>query len=725
MRRWLVTLGLLAGLGGLAATAGWWFPRLIQGAGASSSELEGLAALVQLVLWSSAALAFFFRFLLPIWKGNQQAAEPPTPGLPTGPPVAATQAFLEHLVARYQYLDFKGMGVVDRLPLQLPLVEMYIPLRARVALPEGETWARELRLAGRKATEEEAAAMGRRVGEPQPVLELLKGNAGLVLLGDPGAGKTTFLKFLALSLAQGRGKDLGLEDRLPVLLALSAYAAAIQDEDVPLVEFIAHHYRERGLALPITEMLDDALQRGRALLLLDGLDEVKDQGRRNLVVERVQDFFSRHRAQGNKFVLTSRVVGYPEVRLKAEGLVEATLVDFDDEEIESFVERWTSAIEGAAQGRSDVAAFEAEREREELLAAVRHNAGVRSLASNPLLLTILALMKRQGVTLPERRVDLYRNCIEVLLKHWNLARSLAGRGGREVDVVETLRVVAPLALWMQRTSPGAGLVKEGDLLRELEHIFSQRGHAEPERASRAFLGDLREHTGLLIDRGARQFGFLHLTFQEYLAAVGLRQMNQQSTEGIVEELVAHAAEGTWREVTLLTIGYLGMVQQQDETASEVIDGLLAAECEPPGQAVVLAGEAVADAWPGGVSLACKDRVVEALLQCMRSAAVEPARRALAGRNLARLGDPRLEVTTLEAMQFCFVPAGPFLMGSREDDKEAYEGETPQREADLAYDYWISHFPVTVAQWGEYCTRSAVKLGNSNSRRGRRTSRWSG
>ncbi len=484
----------------------------------------------------------------------------------------ATAAYLDWLLDRYRYLDFRGMGISDRVPLRLPLLEMYVPLEARTGTPRGETWARKSRLAGREVGQEEIEAFRPHMSGLQPILRLLETDDGLIVLGDPGAGKTTFLKFLALSLATGQGERLGLGTRLPVLVPLSAYATALagRKTNLPLDRFINQYHQERGVSFPIDALLNRALEKGQALLLLDGLDEINETGQRRRVVDLVTDFFSVHckadeeqadeeqadeeqadeeqagkEIIGNKFVMTSRVVGYAEVRPQIEGLTDCTLADLEDRQIEDFVGKWTTALERAARGQTGNAMMEAKREREELLSAIHRNPGVRALAVNPLLLTILALMKRQDIALPERRVELYQKYVETLLKHWNLARSLAGRVGRELDVIETLRILAPLALWMHRTSSDVGLVPRAKLQRELEEIYRTRGHRDPEKAAREFLEDVRDHTGLLLNRGGDQFGFIHLTFQEYLAGIALAQKGQQGIGPVVSELADHVGDDTW------------------------------------------------------------------------------------------------------------------------------------------------------------------------------------
>ncbi len=239
----------------------------------------------------------------------------------------ARETYLGHLRDRYRYLDMKGLGVADRVPLRLPLRELFVPLLARPELPAGDTWDLEARMAGRRLSEKDAERLGRRLGEPRKVLELVREHPGLVILGDPGSGKTTFLKYLALTFAAGDGSVLGLGERLPVLVPLSGYANALAASEVRLDDFVRGYIDSRGADPALGALLDAELRAGRALLLLDGLDEVREAPLRQTVVRAVADFFSFHRAAGNKFVLTSRIVGYREVRTVSEGLAECTLVD--------------------------------------------------------------------------------------------------------------------------------------------------------------------------------------------------------------------------------------------------------------------------------------------------------------------------------------------------------------------------------------------------------------
>jgi formylglycine-generating enzyme required for sulfatase activity len=173
---------------------------------------------------------------------------------------------------------------------------------------------------------------------------------------------------------------------------------------------------------------------------------------------------------------------------------------------------------------------------------------------------------------------------------------------------------------------------------------------------------------------------------------------------VVQALAAHIDDPNWREVSLRAIGYIGLVQRNDEVASAVLSDLLVQAPGEPGQAVLLAGECVADVGATGVTPACRQTVMARLTQTLGDVkTVSAQRRAAAGRLLGQrnLGDLRAEVTSLEALQFCYVPPGPFCMGSAEEAEGAFADEKPQQEVDIPYAYWISRHPISNGQFAVF------------------------
>ena len=619
----------------------------------------------------------------------------------------ATQYYLQYVADRYRYVDLAGMGLLDRVAPRLALQDVYVPPRARIGLPRGETWTRDLFPSRRGLSAE-----GREdLSEPVPLLELLPRYSFLIILGDPGSGKTSFLRFLALRMAMHGGR----EARLPVLIPLSAYAKSLAARDVRLDEFIGEYFYDLGIDIPMRAMLRRALNTGNAVIMLDGLDEVTDLALRHTVVQRLVDFYTFHRSAGNKFLLTSRVIGYRQVRPTAEGLVECTLVDFDDQEIEEFVDRWTAAIEESARGDTAIPEQDAARERVQLLETIQHSPGIWGLVSNPLMLTVLASMERHEGSLPQRPVEVYERYVRMLLSSWPRARALGRALADDFDPIDRLGALAPLALWMHEVNPAGGVVEGGDLLRQLEGIFKRFGYSHPATAARRFLCDMREHVGILVEHGPNLYGFRHLVFNEYLAAVALAQQGEESVELVVSALAPHVGDPAWREVILMAISYLGVVQRRQQVAGALVEALLTDTFGEAGESVVLAGDAVADAWPVGMTLDARTNTISALLATMSDdRRVRPRVRVRAGAALARLGDPRpgvgLQPNGLPDIVWCDVPAGSFTMGSdNERDVGVSDDERPHREVTLVA-YRMSMHPVTNVQFGAF-----IKVGGYRER----------
>ena len=121
-------------------------------------------------------------------------------------------------------------------------------------------------------------------------------------------------------------------------------------------------------------------------------------------------------------------------------------------------------------------ALKAQRELDGIQQALDTNPGVRRLATNPLLLRILALIHRTGARLPQRRIELYRLAADTLIRSWELARGIPETAlVREADAD---RFLAELAAWMHETKP-AGIASEGEVRERLANILSKMKEKAP------------------------------------------------------------------------------------------------------------------------------------------------------------------------------------------------------------------------------------------------------
>jgi class 3 adenylate cyclase len=551
-------------------------------------------------------------------------------------------AYLEILESRYEWLDFTGVPQVRNV-VRLRLGDIFVPLATTRELPEGDVLRAEVALRRHlgEAPGEMAEPSGREVPERTITLEQALEAPRLVILGEPGSGKTTILKHIAVRLATGRGPELGQADPeqapLPILLPVAAYAAALRERDRALTDYLGDHFAARdqpGLA----PLFQDALERGRAIVLLDGLDEVLNVAERAQVARRVQEFVrrfgpARGGAGGNRFVVTSRIAGYEAARLAE--FTHVTVLPFRDEDVRRFCDRWCLAWERVTDASAAGETRAQERARE-LIRAIDASESVQRLATNPLLLTIIALIHYQNVRLPERRVDLYRLAVEALAETWNRARNLDRQaieprlGDRPLTTQFVINVLGPVALWLHETPPG-GLMEGRELRAKLAEALRKEGNVSHRRAldlADGFLDLVRQSSGLLQERGVGQYGFSHLTFEEYLAARAITDLDANPQVA----LLGRWPDPAWREVILLGVGTLTPAQ-----ASQTIEALLAAPAagEARGRNVVLAGQAVADVGPdrvrGDVRQTTIGRLVELVEERNPAKLASLPTRALVGR----------------------------------------------------------------------------------------------
>lgn len=540
----------------------------------------------------------------------------------------------------------------------------------------------------------------------------------LVLLGDPGSGKSTFVGYLTLCLSgamfdhdsewygylQAQGWSHG--EKLPILVTLRDFAqdaGADKGNAAQIFDHIERELRKWKLeeAFPA---LQTALDDGRALVMFDGLDEVPSE-KRELVSDAVADFMTRcHEA--NRYIITCRVLSYTNPEWHIRGTTSQTIAPFGQDKIRHFVRAWYNALTTVR----DIDPETADARVNDLSTAL-DDPKLLNISENPMLLTVMVIVHNHTGALPRESARLYQECVRLLMLKWrpHAATALQDElGVREDELYRILYQIAYEAHSQQADREGAADIGEADVIK----IAADALNGDLQKG-KIFCEYVEKRAGLLYGRGStgrwRVFAFPHRTFQEYLA--GCYVANNTFWD-FVPELARKAG---WREALLLATGHLVFNQQRIDVPMLAIDELVRddAEDQDDWRAVWLAGEMLA--LVGG-NAARNDkrgrrllkRTPEQLVMLIEGGHLSLTESAAAGRILGALGDPRPGVGLVEIdgwdrvaphIVWCEIPAGSFLMGSDiEKDTSAYDNEAPQRTVNIPYIYWMAKYPVTYAQY---------------------------
>ncbi|MUG92830.1 NACHT domain-containing protein [Scytonema sp. UIC 10036] len=377
-------------------------------------------------------------------------------------------------------------------------------------------------------------------------LQAIEQHGKLTVLGKPGAGKTTFLKYLAIQCIEGQFQS----DRIPIFITLKYFAE--ESKQLDIVEHIARELSECKVKdTPVkTKQL---LEQGKVLVLLDGLDEVREKDN-SRIIRKIENFSQQF--CDNKIIITCRKAATNYI---FEKFVDVEVADFNNGQIETFANQWFN--------------YRKSGKAEKFIQELEKNQPIKKLATNPLLLTLLCLIFEKQGEFKNNRSELYEEMINLLLNKWDDSRNIKRKAiYKNLSTKGKKKLLSKIAFSMFQKE------KYRFNNRDVEHLISDYIYnlSDAKTNSKYFfvdtekiLEEIEAQHGLLVEKD-NKYSFSHLIFQEYLTAWEIEE--ESAYEGLVARFIEN--DKRWQEVFFLTAEMMQNADVLFLLMKDKIDGIL-------------------------------------------------------------------------------------------------------------------------------------------------------
>ena len=423
--------------------------------------------------------------------------------------------YFAQVCAEHQYIR-----MVD-LNREVKLEDIYVSL---TIAPESLTGRRlTLDVAGRLADQigekitkidvrRDLGSPQRRYVEREVTLQELISQQKVIILGDPGAGKTTLLRHLIARI----GKGEIFMDKIPAFIKLSD----LRKEPGCIKQYLKVSYDY------VYNSLEQAIINGDIVFFIDGLDEISKED-----YEIIEREINRLASNQNKIFLTCRIAAFPQGLFSSDYKI-YECVGFNAPQQRRFLKGWFS--------NNSELAIRLERQ-------LRFNRGTFGFAKNPLLLSLIAIVVENDpkFELPSSRLALYKRVLELLLNRRQRSKDI-------LHLTERLKLELLKKISFYMFLQGKEIFTHSQILQFIDNFQDKiRDSLGIKVSSEDILDVLVEQDGVLAKSTESSFCFLHLTFQEYLTALFISEVDDWKV--IVKQRIL---DPRWEEVLRLLAGIL-------------------------------------------------------------------------------------------------------------------------------------------------------------------------
>lgn len=254
------------------------------------------------------------------------------------------------------------------------------------------------------------------------ISSILDQNRWIVILGDPGSGKTTLARWLILHCAKTFIHNQS--GRLPILARVGEFASALDhDPNLSLMDYLCQPtWFGRSLIQNPNDQqfIREFIKHGHALIILDGLDEIPNFRQRQHIVRLIEQFLEEWTVcpvtfispldklvlndttssmlcstVGNQVIITSRIVGYYICPITSGHIRHYNISPLTLSTTNSFIDYWFASVHsslGISEWKSNQAIVRMTVLADGSKAMLMNNEDLQKLASNPMMLAVFCTL---------------------------------------------------------------------------------------------------------------------------------------------------------------------------------------------------------------------------------------------------------------------------------------------------------------------------------------------
>lgn len=370
----------------------------------------------------------------------------------------------------------------------------------------------------------------------------------LIVLGKPGAGKTTFLQHIIIDCNNG----VLLNKLVPVLIKLRDFIRKIKKkQDFSLEVYIQYYLEDCSLS-----EVETLLKKGKILLLLDGLDEISGADE-EIVLDEINEFINNYNQ--NQVIITCRIQA---VKYRFRDFTYVEIADFNAKQVETFSKKWFLAVDSEKKQEGKIQAYQFIQNLN-----LPENRQIQELAVTPILLSLTCKVFHDQGKFYSKPVELYEQGLEILLSKWDESRGIKrDKIYRDLSISKKQNLLSYIAACKHEKEQYILFQKT-----EIQRYISEYLCISTDN-SNCVLKSIESQHGLLVERAQRIYSFSHLTFQEYFVAKWFLDRND------LEGLFHHITKPQYREVFLVSC-MIWNVDKLLPLMKKKIDNILALDSE--------------------------------------------------------------------------------------------------------------------------------------------------